>query len=304
MTGPHTASETDAEHRIIDGFRAIESDYDVILSDVWGVVHNGVELFPQAAEALARFRARGGTVVLITNAPRPSGPIIRQLDEFGAPRDAYDAIVTSGDVTVALMTERGAAPVHHIGPARNLALFEELATRTALAPPRVPLADAEYVLCTGLFDDEVETPEDYDPTLAEMAARGMTMICANPDLVVHRADRLLFCAGALALRYEAKGGVPIYAGKPHPPIYTQALEKAAAVRGKPVDKSRVLAIGDAIRTDIAGAARFGIHSLFVTNGIHRDEFGDPERGLDPARYRQFAAEASHRPRAAIFDLVW
>ena len=271
---------------------------------MWGVVHNGVELFPQAAEALGRFRARGGTVVLITNAPRPAGPIIRQLDELGAPRDAYDAIVTSGDVTLALMAERGAAPVHHIGPARNLSLFEELAATTSLVPPRVHLADAAYVLCTGLFDDEAETPEDYDAAFAEMAAREMPMVCANPDLVVHRGERLLPCAGALATRFESMGGSVIYAGKPHPPIYAQALGLAARARGEPVDRARVLAIGDAIRTDIAGAARLGIDTLFVTNGIHRDEFAHPELGLDLVRYRRFAAEAAHRPRVAILELVW
>ncbi|MBV8566515.1 MAG: TIGR01459 family HAD-type hydrolase [Methylobacteriaceae bacterium] len=292
------------DHRVIEGLRDVADDYDVILCDVWGVVHNGVRAFRRATEALASFRARGGATVLITNAPRPARPIIRQLDDFGVPRSAYDAVVTSGDVTLALMHERAGAPVHHIGPSRDLALFDELHT-AALAPPaRVPLDAAAYVVCTGLFDDEAETPEDYEALLEEMGSRGLAMICANPDLVVHRGEQLLHCAGALAARFEEKGGVVIYAGKPHAPIYEKALDEAALLRGGPVARSRVLAIGDAMRTDIAGAAAFGIDALFVTRGIHREELHGEDGSLDPRRYGVFAAKVRHRPVAAISELVW
>jgi HAD superfamily hydrolase (TIGR01459 family) len=296
--------EPGLEHRFIGGLRDLGSAYDLILCDVWGVVHDGVQAFPAAAAALARFRAGGGTVVLITNAPRPARPIMHQLDEFGVPRDAYDGTVTSGDVTLALMAERGAAPVHHIGPRRDDSLFEELARLVPVVPRRVGLEEAAYVLCTGLFDDEAETPEDYDPALELMRRRALALVCANPDLVVHRGDRLVYCAGAIAKRYEAHGGTAIYAGKPHPPIYDAALKAAARLRGRPVERSRVLAIGDAMRTDIAGAAAVGVDALFVTSGIHRDELNGADGRLDRARYAQFAGEGPGRPTAAICDLVW
>jgi len=290
--------------RVIDGLRRIVGQYDVVLCDVWGVVHDGRRSFPAATEALARFRAGDGTVILITNAPRPSGPIRDQLDRLKVPRDAYDAIVTSGDVTIDLVRARGRAPVYHIGPPRDLSLFaaiDEIAP--GQAPPRTPLADAQYVLCSGLFDDTRETPEDYDATLAAMRARDLAMICANPDLVIHRGQDLIYCAGAIAERYVGIGGETIFAGKPYEPIYRLALNRASATRSAPVDKSRVLAIGDAMRTDIAGALGQGLDALFVALGIHRDEFAG-EGALDAAAVEEFAAPLGMRPTATIAELAW
>jgi HAD superfamily hydrolase (TIGR01459 family) len=288
---------------LIAGMSEIASRYDVVLSDIWGVVHNGRESFAPATSALAAFRHSGGTVVLITNAPRPSGPIVEQLEQLLVPRGCYDEIVTSGDVTMGLIAERGAAPVHHIGPLRDLSLFETVARLTSLAPPLVELEQAEYVLCTGLFDDEQETPDDYDAAFAAMLARRLPMICANPDLVVQRGDRIIFCAGALAKRYEEMGGMTIYAGKPHAPIYDRALSLARELRARPIDGSRVLAIGDAMRTDIAGAVQQGFDVLFVTAGIHGEDLHGAGP-LEEATLEQFSASHGLWPTAAIRDLVW
>jgi HAD superfamily hydrolase (TIGR01459 family) len=289
---------------VIAGLSAIAGHYDVVLSDIWGVVHNGRESFVPATDALARFRRQGGTVVLITNAPRPNEPIRAQLDQLRVPRDAYDDIVTSGDVTMGLIVARGAAPVHHIGPPRDLSLFEAAARSSGAAPPPLVALDlADYVLCTGLFDDEREVPSDYDAAFAAMLARKLPLICANPDIVVQRGDDLIYCAGALAQRFEEMGGQAIYAGKPHPPIYAQALGLAASLRGRSAPDARILAIGDAMRTDVAGAAQRGIDILFVTAGIHGEELhGDGP--MAAAALEQFAARHGLWPKAAIRDLLW
>jgi HAD superfamily hydrolase (TIGR01459 family) len=286
---------------LIDGLGALSGRYDAILCDIWGVLHNGREAFRPASEALAAFRCGGGTVVLITNAPRPN-PIIRdQALAFGVAPEAFDAVVTSGDVAIGMIAARGGAPLHHIGPPRDLALIAAAAERGGVAPPLVGPGEATYLLCTGLFDDSVETPEDYVDRLAAFAERRLPMICANPDLVVHRGHKLVYCAGALAEVYEALGGETIYAGKPHRPIYKAALERIAALRGAPVAPARALAFGDALRTDLAGAAAAGLDALFVADGIHRDELYGPAAAAD-ALQRLFAPPAP-RPVAAIRALV-
>jgi HAD superfamily hydrolase (TIGR01459 family) len=207
-------------------------------------------------------------------------------------------------VTIGLIAARGAAPVHHIGPPRDLSLFEAAASSSPQARPRlVALDGAEYVLCTGLFDDEREVPGDYDATLQTMLARRLTLVCANPDLVVQRGDKLIYCAGAIAQRYEEMGGPAIYAGKPHAPIYAQALDLAGAMRRAPVDKTRVLAIGDAMHTDVAGAVRLGIDILFVSAGIHREDIHGSGQ-LAATALEQFWASHDLRPTAAIGDLLW
>jgi HAD superfamily hydrolase (TIGR01459 family) len=288
---------------LIAGLGEIASRYDVVLSDIWGVVHNGRESFTAATDALSTFRGRGGTVVLITNAPRPNEPIVAQLDELKVPREAYDGIVTSGDVTIELIAARGAAAVHHIGPPRDLSLFDAAAASSSARPRLTALEDADYVLCTGLFDDEREVPADYDATLRAMLERGMTLICANPDLVVQRGDQLIYCGGAIAQRYEEMGGEAVYAGKPHAPIYSQALALAGAIRGAPAADARILAIGDAMHTDVAGAVKRGIDILFVAGGIHGEELrGDGS--LEAAALEQFWASHDLLPTAATRDLRW
>src|SRR5436305_15055277 len=188
------------------GLKEIASRYDVILCDVWDVVHSGMEHYPEAVGALARFRDKGGTVGLITNAPRPASGIERMVRRLQVPQNAYDAIVSSGDVTVSLMLERGDKAPHHVGPPRDNSLFREVAERSGRPDPRVPFEAADYVVCTGLLDDVNDTPEDYDALLERMRARGMEFICANPDIVVHSGERLIYCAGAIGERYAALGG--------------------------------------------------------------------------------------------------
>jgi HAD superfamily hydrolase (TIGR01459 family) len=279
----------------------IADRYDAVLCDIWGVLHNGVESFPLGSEALQTFRRRGGTVVLITNAPRPSAPIARQLQKLGVANDAYDAIATSGDVSIELICERIDDPVFHIGPGRDLSLFEAAAEAAGKRPKLVALAEAAYALCTGLRDDVAETVDDYEAELLAMAARKLTMICANPDIVIHRGDALIYCAGALAQRYEHMDGRVVYAGKPHAPIYRRALALAEKARGKILHNDRVLAIGDGMKTDIAGAVDAGLDALLVTHGIHRAELhpGSLRDEADRQSLQRLCAEYSRWPVAAI-----
>ncbi len=282
----------------IGHFESFAAGYDVVLSDVWGVVHNGVAATPEACDALARFRAMGGTVVLITNAPRPGEVVARfTLDRLGVPRAAYDGIVSSGDVTHALIAARAGDRVLHIGPERDLPIFD------GLDAPISPLEDADYAVCSGLADDTVETPQDYRDLIERMRARALPMICANPDVVVERGDKLVYCAGAIADLYAAIGGDVIYAGKPYRPIYDQAMAIAQAARGKPIDHHRVLAIGDSVRTDLKGAAAFDLDCLFLTAGIHAEELGGRDNP-DAAALASMFAEADVVPKAVMRRLAW
>ena len=280
-----------------DRFSELASAYDVILSDVWGVVHNGVAAMPEAGEALARFRKGGGTVVLISNAPRPGKQVIHFLDHLGVIRDAYDGIVTSGDVTVAVVAARPGQTLFHVGPERDHSIFAGLDVTFA------PLETADYVVCSGLFDDETETAEDYRELLGRMRTRGLFMVCANPDVVVERGDRLVYCAGAIADLYKTMGGEVLYAGKPYRPIYDQALAEAESAHGKATPLARVLAIGDSVRTDVAGAATLGVDCLFLTAGIHAEELGGRDTP-DPAVLRTIFAGANVAPKAVMRRLVW
>jgi HAD superfamily hydrolase (TIGR01459 family) len=278
-------------------FSTLAAAYDVVLCDVWGVVHNSVVAFADACTALERFRRRGGTVVLITNAPRPSAVVTTILDGLAVPRQAYDAIVSSGDVTRAIIAARVGQSVFHVGPARDVPMFEGLDT------PLASVESADYVVCSGLFDDTTETPQDYTALIAAMRARDLAMVCANPDIVVERGDKLVYCAGAIADLYAAAGGSVLYAGKPYRPIYEQALAVARAVRGRDTEPARLLAIGDSVRTDLKGAAAFGIDCLFVTAGIHAEELGGRERPSAAALDDIFAA-AGLAPKAVTQRLVW
>jgi len=283
---------------IADHFAPLVGGYDVVLSDVWGVVHNGVAATPAACDALARFRASGGTVVLITNAPRPGEVVARfTLDRLGVPRAAYDGIVSSGDVTRALVMARAGQRLLHIGPPRDVPIFD------GLDAPIAPLESADYAVCSGLTDDTVETPQDYHALIEKMRARGLPMICANPDIVVERGDKLVYCAGAIADLYAAAGGEVTYAGKPYRPIYEQALAIAQSARDAPVAHHRVLAVGDSVRTDLKGAAAFGIDCVFVTAGIHAEELGARDNPSAAALSDIFAA-AGLFPKAVMRQLSW
>jgi HAD superfamily hydrolase (TIGR01459 family) len=292
--------------RLVRGLAEISSRYEVILSDVWGVVHNGLVAFERAVEALGRFRAGGGTVILMTNSPNPSRIVEAQLAQLGVTRIAYDAIVSSGDVTVSLLVERAGRGLFHLGPPNETALFEEVLALCGEAPHLVPLKQANFVLCTGLADPWHETPADYDAILAAMRARNLELICANPDIVVEDGGKLFYCAGAIAERYARAGGKVIQAGKPYAPVFTRALALARGPGTKIIDRARVLVIGDAMRTDIKGAHDQGFDSLFVTSGIHRKELhgGAQDAGLDAAAFRQFVEASDIAPTAAIPELVW
>jgi HAD superfamily hydrolase (TIGR01459 family) len=281
----------------IENFSTLAGGYDAVLSDVWGVIHNGVVATEAACDTLTRFREAGGTVILITNAPRPGEVVTKFLDKLAVPRSAYDGIVSSGDVTRAVMAARPDKAVFHIGPERDLPIFD------GLGLDFVPLEKANYVVCTGLRNDDVETPESYRRELDELRRRKMFMLCGNPDLVVERGDKLIYCAGALADLYGTLGGEVLYAGKPHRPIYDLALERVAAVRGGQPPLKRVLAIGDSVRTDLTGATGFGIDCLFVTAGIHAEELGD-RHAPDPAALNRMFAEAGIAPRAVARRLAW
>jgi HAD superfamily hydrolase (TIGR01459 family) len=282
---------------ITSHFAALAGGYDVVLSDVWGVVHNGIAATAEACDALTRFRAGGGTVVLITNAPRPGANVRQILDRLAVPHSAYDAIVSSGDVARALIVARAGERVFHVGPERDLPMFE------GLDAPITELEHADYAVCSGLFDDTVETPQDYEPLVERMRARALPMICANPDVVVERGDKLVYCAGAIADLYAAAGGEVVYAGKPYRPIYEQALSVAEAARGAPVAHHRLLAIGDSVRTDLKGAAALGIDSLFVTAGIHAEELGE-RHDPDTLALSNIFTAAGVVPKAVMSRLTW
>jgi HAD superfamily hydrolase (TIGR01459 family) len=282
---------------LIPHFSALAPGYDLLLSDIWGVVHNGVVSFPAACDALMRARAGGCTVVLITNAPRPSDVVARQLAKLQVPREAYDAIVSSGDVTRAVIQSRPGQSLFHLGPERDRSIFTGLDVKFA------PLESADYVVCSGLDDDDSDTPEDYRGRLEIMLARKLFMVCGNPDVVVERGDRLVYCAGSVADLYQAMGGEVLYAGKPYRPIYGLALGKAEAAAGRRIALDRVLAVGDSVRTDLQGARTAGIDFLFVTSGIHAEELGGRER-VDPAALKDVFAAAGDRPKAVMRQLVW
>ena len=288
------------------GLALVQERYDAILCDIWGVLHNGVISFPAAAEALVNLRKLGKSVALITNAPRPREEVATQLASLGVPREAYDAILTSGDVCAELVAERLPERPYHIGPARDLPLFDSAAALAGVPAHLAPLEKADFVVCTGLVDDATETPADYEAVLQKMREKNLSMICANPDLVVYRGDELIYCAGALAERYEALGGTVAQAGKPFAPIYRMALGRAEQALRRPLDLDKVLAIGDAMHTDIAGANAMGLDCVLITQGIHRADLhgpGEPSE-LDAEAFAQFLDEHGAKPLYRMDRLVW
>jgi len=280
------------------GLAALANDYDVLLSDVWGVIHNGEQSFPDACAALARYRAGRGPVVLISNSPRPAWEVVAQLDSLGVPREAWSAFVTSGDATRALLAERAPGPVWTIGPERVGGLYEGLGLVFSDAE------EAAFISVTGPDDDEVEGPEDYRERLTDPARRGLPMICANPDRVVQRGDRLIYCGGALADVYKELGGEVLMAGKPYAPIYDLALTEAARLLGRPVDPARVLCIGDGVHTDVLGAEDRGLDCLFVARGIHGEAAMGPDGRLSAPAVGALLAAEGVKARYAMADLVW
>ncbi len=287
------------------GLADLAARYDLLFCDVWGVIHNGVVHHAAAVDALQRFRRGGGTVVLVTNAPAPARNVVRRLDNLGVARDAYDAVATSGDVTVAMIVEAGCPPLCHIGPDRELEIYADAGRLGARAPRLVDAAEAELVVAISPSERLGPEPEAYDELLRALRARDLTMICANPDLVVEVGDTLVACAGAIAQRFEAIGGRVVQAGKPFSAIYQRALALAGE-RAAAVPKSRILAIGDAMHTDMQGAANEGLDALLITAGIHRATLHGASRHgpLDEAALEQFLSGADARPLAAMPALAW
>ena len=248
----------------ISGLGQIAQDYDALLCDIWGVIHNGRIPFHEACEALERFRGERGPVVLISNSPRPSVAIPEQFAEIGVPGELWDAIVTSGDATIDELSRRAPGPAFKLGPDRDDRIYENIEMNFS------QLGDAAFISCTGLFDDDNETPDDYVELLTEARDMGIPLVCANPDVQVKRDGKLIYCGGALAKLYEKLGGEVVYAGKPHEPIYRLSRAWLEEVMGYAPTQDHVLAIGDNIFTDLLGAQTEGYDCLFVADGLYAD----------------------------------
>ncbi len=282
----------------VHGLGSVISRYDLILCDLWGVMHNGVHAIPGSNEACGQARAAGATVIMISNAPRPGPVVAKQIAGYGVLPSSYDDVIASGDVTRDELIARPGARVFHLGPQRDLPNYEGLNLTL------VDFDHADLIVCTGPFNDETDKPDDYRELLGRAKARGMTLICANPDIVVERGDRLVWCAGAVAAIYDEIGGATIYAGKPHPHIYRMALTRAQQLRGKAVDTKRVLAVGDGLRTDIRGGVQQGFDTLFIARGIHAADFTRDDGAHDSAQLLKAFAEVGATPTAIMREFVW
>ncbi len=280
--------------RIIQSLDQISGGYDAVLCDLWGCYHNGLAYYPAAAKACRRFRAEGGTVILLTNAPRPGPSVERILTRMGAPHDSWDAIVSSGGACQAAIADGTFGQNYaYVGPDRDLHVLEDVGKRP------VPEDQADAIVLTGLRDDMIETPDDYAEEIARWAQRGLPVLCANPDLVVDRGEQRLYCAGAIAKRIEEAGGQVIWYGKPHAPVYDRCRAVAAELRGAPVPDSRLLAIGDGILTDVPGGLRAGLDTLFVTGGLSSADFGPDVEHPEQAPMDAFLSAQGLAPQFAI-----
>lgn len=287
---------------IISSLADISDAYDAVFCDLWGVLHNGRDVFPAAVAALQAFRAGGGTVVLLTNAPRPYPGVEAQLKELGAPRDCYDVVVTSGDASqAAVAAGLYGQKVYHVGPERDHLFFDDYNGKPLLVE-RVPMDKADSIICTGLFDDRNETPDDYRALILDGVNRGLVMLCANPDVTVDHGTTRIYCGGAIGEAYKAGGGETHYYGKPHAPIYEMSRQKLVDLRGAEVPDSRILGIGDGILTDVPGAIGAGIDCLFVAGGLAAEETGMQDGRPDPAKLDAFLKAAQLSPTYTIGHL--
>ncbi len=284
--------------RIITNFAQISANYDAAFVDLWGCMHNGLVAYPDAVRAMQDFRAAGGAVILVTNSPKPRSFVEKQLVRFGVPPESYDAIATSGDSARSAMF-RGAVgeKLWFIGEGTDESFFEPLKIITDPTPiSRVPLEQAEGIVCCGPFDAKAD-PSVMRPQFLYAIQKGMKLLCANPDIVVDRGDEREWCAGALARLYTEMGGESLYFGKPHPPIYDLARRRLAGL-GKDPSDSRIIAIGDGIHTDIQGAMGEDIDSLFITGGLAAEETATTD-GPDAAKLADYVARARVTPTYAI-----
>jgi HAD superfamily hydrolase (TIGR01459 family) len=273
--------------------------YEALFCDVWGVVHNGRQAYAEAGEALARFRGGGGTVILVSNAPVPAEGVEFVLQKTGVRRDAWDAIVSSGDIALRHIAEQGYERLFCLGPERrDRSLFARLPGR------RVELDEAHAIVCTGPLDGVADTVETYREIIEAGVRSAIPFVCANPDLVVDVGETRHLCAGSIALEYERRGGNVFWAGKPHPSAYNAALQRADDLRGAAPPLGRILAIGDAVRTDLAAAQGLGIDGLFIASGIHNHELFDGAE-IDAGKLAAlFAAPGTPPAIAAMPHLRW
>ena len=286
---------------ILTGLSDWADRYDGFILDLWGVVHDGVEPYPGVLDCLAALRQAGKRTCLLSNAPRRVADVVERLEEIGVPRTLYDEVLSSGEAAHRAIADPPDA-FHaglgrrclHIGPPRDDSVHADLGLSLVDQPE-----SADFVLNTGA-DGYEDTLDDFVPVLEASARCGLPMVCANPDLTVMMGDKIAICAGLLAAHYESLGGRVAYHGKPHAPIYQACLRLLA-----PVEKERILAVGDNFLTDILGANRAGLASLLVVSGIHADELcRSGEQGPDPARIAALAADHAARADAAIAGLVW
>ena len=287
--------------QLIGSFAEISGQYDLALVDLWGCVHNGRAIYPAAEAALVQFRQRGGFVILMTNAPRPRDAVADRLAEMGLSRDAYDSIVTSGDAAQeAMIMGAVGQKIWHLGPPKDDGFFTELPGWAADHPPieRVGFDDAEGIVCTGPIEELTETPEDYRGRFLSAKARGLKLLCANPDIVVDYGDQRLYCAGALAQLYDEMGGESLYFGKPHPPIYDLA-RRIAAAQGVSASAEATVCIGDGINTDILGGMAEDMDTLFITGGLSADAFGPDVQNPDAALLSAWVEEQRAQPNHAM-----
>lgn len=298
-SSPSVASPPSNPPPILTGAGPLLENYDVLFCDVWGVLHDGVHAYSGATDALIRFRDRGGTVILVTNAPVPKPRVVAMLEGRRVPASTHDDIVSSGEIALKHIADQAYAAAYYIGPrGRDATFFERAAARGA------PLDMAEAIVCTGLVDDVNETAEDYRALLEAGHARGLPFVCANPDLVVEVGGRLFPCAGALADLYARLGGDVFWAGKPHSSAYETARAVAERIRGRATAPDKILVIGDAMRTDIEGAKRAGLDALFIAGGIHRKDTMRDDGSIDGDKLTALFTHDAPRAVAAMAHLAW
>lgn len=285
--------------RIIDSLDEIAGDYDAVFCDLWGCLHDGVRALPDAVDALRRFKAGGGTVLLLTNAPRPRASVAEQIAGLGVPDACWDTIATSGDAArAAMFTGAVGSRIYFIGQDRDDAFFEPLQlVDDPVEIVRVPVDEAEGIVCTGPFDPHAD-PSDLRPQLLLAKTRGLTMLSANPDVVVDRGDTREWCGGAVAQLYEEMGGEVMSFGKPHPPVYDLARRRLSEL-GADIPDERILAIGDGIDTDVRGAQGEGLDVVFVTGGIAREETRTEGGRPDEAALERFLEGKGMAPGFAM-----
>ena len=288
---------------VIKNLNDLRNQYSILFCDVWGCVHNGIEAFKSADSALTSFRKSGGTVVLVTNAPRPAKAVQRQLDRIGLSDGSYDYIVTAGDAALEFIKKNDLGEkIYHIGPAKDKSFFDALFSNSvtrvfSLTPPR----RANFIVCTGLFNDQIDTPENYESILVHAKAQKLPMICTNPDIFVDFGEKRLFCAGALALRYKEIGGQVYSFGKPFDEIYDFA-RNLLREKNVLINDTEILCIGDGIHTDIKGANNQKIQSLFIANGLEKENLINEDGLLDESKLEQFLKEKSEKPDFVIENL--